>query len=121
MKRGEVFRALFDTSQKLKLADGKPGFNPTPDATRKLDEAKDGFNRAIKRDKAERAPPSTRVGILALSIRHTLRPAEAVSELSGVSPTIVSRAHGRRSGCRSPPLSRYELRRIAVNEFLAAQ
>jgi hypothetical protein len=53
-KQGDAFRVLIETSQKLKLADGKPGFRPTPDATRKLEEAKDEYNRAFERDKAER-------------------------------------------------------------------
>jgi len=53
-KQGEAFRVLIETSQKLKLADGKPGFRPTPDATRKLEEAKEEFDRAFERDKAER-------------------------------------------------------------------
>jgi hypothetical protein len=54
VKQGEAFRVLIETSQKLKLPDGKPGFRPTPDATRKLEEAKDEVNRASERDKAER-------------------------------------------------------------------
>src|SRR5207253_335602 len=36
-KQGEAMRVWFETSEKLKLADGKPGFRPTPDATRKLE------------------------------------------------------------------------------------
>ncbi len=60
-KQGEVFRALVQTGEKPKLADGKPGFKPTPDATRKVEEAKDQLNRAfeeinraIERDRAEK-------------------------------------------------------------------
>ncbi len=54
VKQSEALRVWIETSQKLKLADGKPGFRPTPDATRKLEEAKDEYNRAFERDKAER-------------------------------------------------------------------
>ncbi len=53
-KQGEAFKVWIETSQKLKLADGKPGFRPTPDATQKLEEAKEEFKRALERDKAER-------------------------------------------------------------------
>jgi hypothetical protein len=53
-KQREAIRVWIETSQKLKAADGKPGFRPTPDATRKLEEAKDEVNRAFERDRAER-------------------------------------------------------------------
>ena len=62
VKQGEAFRVSIETGEKLKLADGTPGFRMTPDATRKLEEAKEGFNRALEQDKAERdAPLSARV------------------------------------------------------------
>jgi hypothetical protein len=54
VKQGDAFRDWIETSQKLELADGEPGFRPTPNATRKLEEAKDEYNRAFERDKAER-------------------------------------------------------------------
>jgi len=54
VNEGEAFRVGVETSQKLKLADGKPGWRFTPDATRKLEEAKEEYNRAFERDKAER-------------------------------------------------------------------
>ena len=61
VKQGEVLRVLVETSHKPELADGKPGFRPTPDATRKPEEAKDEINRAfeeimraLERDRAER-------------------------------------------------------------------
>jgi len=61
VKQGEVLRVLVENSPKPKPADGKPGFSPTPDATRKLEEAKDEIKRAfeeikraMERDRAER-------------------------------------------------------------------
>jgi hypothetical protein len=53
-KQGEAFKVWIETSEKLTLADGKPGFRPTADATRKLEEAKDEYKKAFERDKAER-------------------------------------------------------------------
>ncbi len=61
VKQGEVLRVLVETSHKPELADGKPGFRPTPDAIRKPEEAKDEINRAfeevmqaLERDRAEK-------------------------------------------------------------------
>ena len=54
MKHGEAFRVGIETGEKLVLADGKPGWRFTPDAARKLEEAKDEFTRGMERDKAER-------------------------------------------------------------------
>jgi hypothetical protein len=57
VKQSEAFRVWIETSQQLKLADGELGFRPTPDATRKMEEAKDEYSRASERDKAERESP----------------------------------------------------------------
>ena len=55
VKHGEAFKIGIETGQKLEQADGKPAWRFTADAHRKLEEAKDEFNRAIERDKTERA------------------------------------------------------------------
>ena len=58
VKQREALRVWMKTSQKL-LADGTLGFRPDPDATRKLQDAKDEVNRALERWHAEKsAPPS---------------------------------------------------------------
>jgi hypothetical protein len=53
-KQGDAFKISLETSEPLKLPDGKPGFRLTPDAMRKLTEAKEEVSRAFERDKAER-------------------------------------------------------------------
>jgi hypothetical protein len=54
LKHGEALKAWLDTSEKLKLPDGQPGFRPTPEANRKFEEAKAALKRAQERDNAER-------------------------------------------------------------------
>jgi hypothetical protein len=54
LKHHEAFKGWLETSQKVKLPDGQPGFRPTSEATRKFEEAKAELERAQERDRAER-------------------------------------------------------------------
>ena len=54
-KQADAFRSSIDTSQKLTMPDGRPGFRINPDAARKLKEAEDEYNQALARDRDERA------------------------------------------------------------------
>jgi hypothetical protein len=53
-KHGEAIKRAMETSQAVRLADGKPGFRLTPEMARKLEEAKADVDRAFERDRAER-------------------------------------------------------------------